>query len=90
MEEVIPLVLGACQGAIIWLSFRGATRLALSPVAVVVAAFVATVLSGEYQQSWAYLLFDLAEAAIGLAVGCVFAAWLIAPGKTLSRAEAGR
>jgi hypothetical protein len=45
----------------------------LSICIVLVSAFVATLLSGEYLTSWVYLLFDFGEAAFGLAVGLLIA-----------------
>jgi hypothetical protein len=39
----------------------------------------ATVASGEYHESWIYLLLDFGEAALGLVIGYVVAAWLLTP-----------
>ena len=72
MDELVPVVLGAILGALIWATTSGRMRLALSVGAVVVSGLAATVLSGEYHESWIYLLLDLAEAAIGLVVGMLF------------------
>lgn len=72
MDELVPVMLAAVLGALIWATTAGRTRLALSVCAVLVSGLAATVLSGEYHQSWIYLLLDLAEAAIGLVVGMLF------------------
>ena len=77
MDEIVPVILGAAFGAIIWRCTRGRTRLVLSVLAVIVAGVAATVASGEYLESWIYLLLDLGEAALGLAVGYVIAARLL-------------
>ncbi len=69
MDELVPVVLGVVLGVLIWATTTGRTRLVLSACAVLVSGLAATVLSGEYHQSWIYLLLDLAEAAIGLAGG---------------------
>jgi uncharacterized membrane protein YfcA len=69
VEELVPFVLGVVLGALIWVATTGRIRYALSASAVVASGLAATVLSAEYQQSWVYLLLDLGEAAIGLAIG---------------------
>ena len=69
MDELVPVVLGLVSGAVIWVATTGRIRLALSISAVLVAGLAATVLSGEYAQSWIYLMLDLAEAAVGMAAG---------------------
>ena len=69
MDELVPVVLGLVSGAFIWVATIGRIRLALSISAVLVAGLAATVLSGEYEQSWIYLMLDLAEAAVGMAAG---------------------
>ena len=79
MDEIVPCILGAFLGAVIWLSAKGLTRTMLSVMAVIASAAVATIASGEYLESWAYLVLDLGEAALGLVVGTVVAARLLAP-----------
>ena len=74
MDELVPVILGALFGAAIWLSARGRKRFVSSGLAVVLAAVAATLASGEYMASWAYLLLDLGEAAFGLILGWVIAA----------------
>jgi hypothetical protein len=73
MDELVPVILGAALGALIWRGTGGRMRLALSILAVLVSGAAATVLSGEYVESWIYLLLDLGEAAFGLAIGFVIA-----------------
>jgi hypothetical protein len=69
MVELLPIVLGTIVGAVIYRHTRGRTRLVLSVAAVIVSGTAATVLSGEYVESWIYLLLDLGLAALGLALG---------------------
>jgi hypothetical protein len=69
MVELLPIVLGTILGAVIYRHTRGRTRLVLSVAAVIVSGTAATVLSGEYAESWIYVLFDLGLAALGLAIG---------------------
>jgi general stress protein CsbA len=81
MDELVPVILGAVLGAVIWRTTRGRTRFVLSVLAVIVAAFAATLSSGEYLESWVYLLLDLGEAVFGLVLGYVVAARLL-PART--------
>jgi hypothetical protein len=90
MDEIVPCILGAILGAMIWLSARGVARFALSILVVIVSATVATIASGEYMASWVYLLLDLGEAAFGLAVGYVVAARLLSPRATRDQAATKR
>jgi hypothetical protein len=69
MDEVVPVVLGAVLGFAIWHFGPGRARILLSIGAVVLSGVLATVFSGEYAESWIYLLLDLGEAAVGLALG---------------------
>jgi hypothetical protein len=69
MDELVPVVLGVVLGALVWVATTGRIRFALSVSAVLVSGISATVLSGEYHESWIYLFLDLGEAALGLAVG---------------------
>jgi hypothetical protein len=74
MDEVVPVILGSVFGAVLWRSTSGRTRFALSVVAVILAGGAATLLSGEYIESWLYLLLDFGEGAFGLFAGIVLAA----------------
>jgi len=78
MDELAPVGLGVVLGALIWAATDGRTRFALSACAVLASGLAATVLSGEYQQAWVYLLLDLGDAAIGLAIGMLIAMRLAA------------
>jgi len=73
MGELVPLILGAVFGAIIWLTTTGRLRFVVSVAAVIVSGVAATVASGEYHESWIYLLLDFGEAAFGLVIGYLVA-----------------
>ena len=77
MDEVVPVILGAVFGTVLWRYTSGRTRIALGVFAVIVAAGAATILSGEYTESWLYLLIDLGEATFGLVAGILLAARLL-------------
>jgi hypothetical protein len=76
MDELFPVILGVIFGALIWCFAVARYRAVLSILAVLVAGTAATVLSGEYVESWIYILLDLGEAALGLALGMALAHWL--------------
>jgi hypothetical protein len=67
MDEFIPVLLGFMFGGLIWRNTSGLARVCLSIVSIFVAGLAATVLSGEFSQSWIYLVADLAEACAGFA-----------------------
>jgi hypothetical protein len=69
MYEIVPIALAFALGAVIWRYTNGSIRLILSCGAVSVSGLAATVLSGEFHESWVFLLLDLGEAAFGLAIG---------------------
>lgn len=73
MDELIPVIVGIVLGALIWRRASGHLRGLLSVAAVLVSGLAATVLSGEYHESWLYLLLDLGEATIGLTLGFAIA-----------------
>jgi hypothetical protein len=88
MDELVPVILGAVLGAIIWRWTAGRTRLVLSVLAVFASGIFATVTSGEWVYSWIYLLLDLGEAALGLAAGFAVAHWLLPASKRSQRSAA--
>jgi hypothetical protein len=72
MYELIPAVLAAFLGARISRS-SGRARLLRSVLAVLVTGAIATVVSGEYHESWMFIVFDFGVAALGLVLGFVIA-----------------
>jgi hypothetical protein len=89
MEELLPVLLAAVMGVAISLYARGGVRWLLGCVAIAVCGLAATILTGEFEESWLYLLQDVAEAAAGLALGLLFARWAL-PRLGLSRVFAPR
>jgi hypothetical protein len=57
---------------------------------VTAAGAAATIASGEYAESWLYLLLDFGEAAFGLAAGFVIAAKILPSRAVRDRAAASR
>lgn len=76
MGEIIPVVLGIILGSLVRRGAGGAMRAVLSLFAAAVCGLFATVIAGEYQISWLYLLPDLGEATLGLAIGFAVASRL--------------
>jgi hypothetical protein len=87
MDELVPVILGAILGAIVCVTTSGRTRNVLSAFAVLLSGATSTVATGEYQESLSYFLLDFGEAALGLVMGFVVAAKLLAPRTTRSAAE---
>jgi len=87
MQELIPFILGVLLGAPFTVMTAGRTRTAAYAAVVALSGTVATVLSGEYQRSWVYLLLDCAEAALGLVVWLGLVAWLSAGRNPIRMAE---
>jgi hypothetical protein len=79
MDELVPVILGCVLGAVIWLTTAGKIRFVLSLLAVALSGTIATVASGEYHESFVYLLLDFGEAALGFVIGYVVAARLLTP-----------
>jgi hypothetical protein len=73
MDEIFPVLLAAALGIAISLCTRGALRWVLGCGVVAVSGLAATTFTGEFEESWLYLLQDLAEAAVGLALGFAIA-----------------
>jgi hypothetical protein len=88
MDELVPVLLGAALGVVVWSTAGGRSRAVLSILAVIFSAGAATIASGEYQQSWFYLLLDLGEALLGFALGVCLATRLRIKRSTGKRATA--
>jgi hypothetical protein len=69
MDEFFPLISSAVLGWLLWRITSGRLRAALAVIGVFACALAATVVSGEYEESWAFLALDLFEAVVGMAVG---------------------
>ena len=79
MNEVVPIVFAFALGIVVWRYANGRSRLILSCCAVAISGLTATMLSGEFRESWIFLFLDLGEAAFGLAVGTLVAHRLLRP-----------
>src|ERR1700722_10176194 len=77
MDEFFPALLAAALGISIWIYAPFRLRWILGGLAVAGSGLAATTFTGEFEESWLYLLQDLAEAACGLAVGFAIARWLL-------------
>jgi hypothetical protein len=69
MYEIVPVALAFVLGIAVWRYTNGGVRLILSCCTVAISGLAATTLSGEFHESWVFLLLDLGEAAFGLAIG---------------------
>jgi hypothetical protein len=87
MEEFFPVLLAAAFAIAISLYTGGAPWWVLGSVAVAASGLAATTATGEFEDSWLYLLQDLAEAVVGLALGLAIARWVL-PRLGLTRAAA--
>jgi hypothetical protein len=83
VEEIFPITAGLVCGLLLW-SLTARRRLAGLVAVSIVAGFLATVLSGEWRISWAFLLVD-----IPLVAGCAVVALLTSRALVLRRATGG-
>jgi hypothetical protein len=79
MEELVPLGLGLLLGAVLGLVKPSLRLWAGAPVAVLLGA-TATVVTGEAEISWAYVLFDVPLVAVSATLG-------VAAGRAARRAR---
>ena len=79
MEEFFPIAAGLIAGLLLG-SFTARSRLAVGFALSVTAGFLATVLSGEWRVSWAFLLID-----IPLVAGCAAIGFLVSRASVLRR-----
>ena len=77
MDEFFPLISSAVLGWLLWRGARGRLRAVLAVIGVFACAFAATVVSREYEESWAFLAVDLFEALVGMAVGAGVSRWML-------------
>ncbi len=68
MSELFPVVAGLLCGVLIG-SLTARRRLYLGLAFAVVAGVLATVISGEWRLSWAFLLIDIPLVAMSATVG---------------------
>jgi hypothetical protein len=77
MDEIVPVIIGAVLGALVWRTVTGRMRAVLSVMSVIAAGAFATILSGEFQLGWVYFLIDFSEAGLGLVCGIAFAHYFL-------------
>jgi hypothetical protein len=68
VEEFLPITAGLISGLLLG-SFTTRGRLAAGLVLSVATGFLATVVSGEWRISWAFLLIDIPLVAACAAIG---------------------
>lgn len=79
MQEFLPVSAGLVSGLLLG-SLSSRSRLAVGLVLSIVLGFLATVVSGEWRISWAFLLVD-----IPLVAGCAVLGFLASRAVTLRR-----
>jgi hypothetical protein len=70
MQELYPIVSGLFVGSLLGL-LRPSVRVPVGAVLIVTFGVLATVVSGEFMISWAFLLIDVPLVAVSTAVGLV-------------------
>ena len=68
MEELIPLGFGLLLGSVLGM-VRPSLRLSVGAAMAVALGFTATVVTGEAEISWGYLLIDIPTVAVAAALG---------------------
>jgi len=64
MHELLPIGSGAVLGLII---AAGRASMSLRILLIVILGACATLAAGEFQESWAFLILDICEAAVSCA-----------------------
>ena len=70
MQELFPIVSGLFVGSLLGL-LRPSVRVPVGAVLIVTFGVLATVVSGEFMISWAFLLIDVPLVAVSTGVGLV-------------------
>jgi hypothetical protein len=68
VDELIPLSFGLLLGSVLG-TVRPSLRLSVGAAMVVALGFAATVVTGEAEVSWGYLLIDIPTVAVAAALG---------------------
>jgi hypothetical protein len=71
MDELFPIAAGLVLGMVFAAGFRWLRPASMRSVLVLFAGLSATLLSGEYQASWAFVLVDVGEVALLAWIGFV-------------------
>ena len=70
LHELLPIASGFVAGSLLGL-IRPSLRLPVGTALAVVLGVLATVVSGEFRVSWAYLLIDIPLVALAAVAGLV-------------------
>jgi len=70
VNEIFPILGGFVVGMLLRIVPRR-FRLVVGPVAVLTVGALATIISGEYELGWEYLLVDVPLAALAAAAGYI-------------------
>ena len=70
MQELYPIVSGLFVGSLLGL-LRPSVRVPVGAVLIVTFGVLATVVSGEFMISWAFLLIDVPLVAVSTGVGLI-------------------
>jgi hypothetical protein len=89
MDEFFPLISSAVLGWLLWRGTSGRLRAVLAAIGVFACAFAATIVSREYEESWAFIAFDLFEAVVGMAVGAGVSRWMVQRTRSSATTRAG-
>lgn len=75
MEELVPLSFGFLLGILLGL-VRPSLRLPAGAVLVIMLGVSATVVTGEAQLTWAFVLIDIPIVAVSAVLGLLAGRWL--------------
>jgi len=73
MDELFPIAAGLVLGMLFAAGFRWLRLWWVRSILVLLAGLSATLLSGEYQANWAFVLVDVGEVALLAWIGFVVA-----------------
>jgi len=72
---MIPVIVGFCIGGAVLFMRKGRLRSTVSVACILLTAVTATLLSGEFRQSWWFAAVDLAEVTAGFVSGSLVVRW---------------
>jgi hypothetical protein len=75
MEELFPLSAGLVLGALLGFA-RPSIRVPIGAALATALGVLATVVSGEFKVTWAYLLIDIPLVAVAAVAGFLVTRWL--------------
>ena len=75
MDEIFPIGAGFMLGVLFAVGGSALRRNWIRAALVIAAGLSATLLSGEYQDSWGFAVVDIGEVALTAWIGFVIIAW---------------